>query len=148
MDTVLAYVLTGFAVICGLAGLVLFIYGLKTRITERMHCTLSTFAVVTDMLYDYDTNTRDREDSTPGTGVLYGPKLIVTIDDVKHEIFNDQYDSGYGKYKNGDVVPIMINPDNLNEYYINDGLPAGRFIYLVGLGLLVVAVFIIRYTWF
>ena len=77
-----------------------------------------------------------------------GLRLLITIDGVEHDVFNNTYDTDYYKYNEGDAVPIKVNPNNPSEYYISEGGSQGMFLYLMGAGMIVGGIFLIKYFWF
>ena len=141
MDKFVEIVFTVFSAIVVLAGAVVLIIGIKRRIHEKKNCTLSTFGIVKDIEYSYDSD--DFEPDKPST-TLYGLRLLVTIDDTEYDVFNEEYSSSCN-YRKGDAVPIMIDPYNPNEYYINDGSAASIFLILLGIGMIVAGVLFGRY---
>jgi hypothetical protein len=52
MYTLIAVIVAIFGGIVILAGAAILIYGIKTRVRERTDCTLSTFGIVKEKLYD------------------------------------------------------------------------------------------------
>lgn len=140
-----------FAGICIIAGIAVLILGIRQFFGERRHCTMSTIGIVSEVVYDHDSTHRDFDNGLmPSTAYTdYGLKLIVNINGKEQEVFNGEYDSDLNRYREGDAVRIRINPDNPNEYYIDDGsMSAGVFILLVGAGLLIAGGFILKSIWF
>ena len=147
MEGFIAIVFTIFGVIVGLLGIALFIYSARTRMVEKRDCTVPANAVVKEIEYDYDF--QNHMTDMNGVGVVTAaPRLIVMIDGEEREIFNAAFDSDTDKYKPGDVVPIKYNPDDPNEYYIDNGSSGSIFGMLLGAGMIIGAFFWIKTLWF
>ena len=147
MEGFIAIVFTAFGVIVGLAGIALFIYSVVTRVKEKRDCTVPANAVVKEIEYDYDlNNTRTGSDGT--STVMAAPRLLVMIDGEEREIFNAAFDSNTDRYRPGDVVPIKYNPDDPNEYYIDNGTSGSIFGMLLGAGMVTAAFIWVRSLWF
>lgn len=141
MDRFVEIVFTVFSAIVVLAGAAVLIIGIRRRIHEKKNCTLSTFGIVKEIEYSYDNN--DFEPDKPSTP-LYGLRLLVNIDDTEYDVFNEEYSSSCN-YRKGDAVPIMIDPYNPNDYYINDGSAASIFLILLGIGMMIAGVILGKY---
>lgn len=141
MDTLIEIVFMVFAAIVMLAGAVILIIGIRRRLHEKTTCTMSTFGIVKEILYSYDNTDPDRTNS-----VLYGLRLLVNIDDTEYDVFNEEYSSDC-KYKMGDAVPIMIDPYNPNDYYINDGSAASIFFIMLGAGMIIAGAIFAKFLW-
>jgi len=147
MYKMVAVIVAVFGGIIILAGAALLIYGIKTRMRERKNCTLSTVGIVKEKLYD-DSVVRVGSEEQFGPEYTTGLRMLITIDGVEHDVFNKIYDTEYYKYNVGDVVPIKVNPNNPSEYYINEGASQGMFLYLMGAGMIIGGIILIKYFWF
>lgn len=147
MDTLILTVVTVFAAIVIIAGAAILIYGARTRLSEKRNCTLATYGIVKEKLYDNDTIIHDGPDTRYGTEYTTGLRLLVTIDGTEHDVFNNTYDTAYYKYNEGDTVRIKINPNDLNEYYIDEGATPGFSVFLIGTGMIAFGVIMLRYFW-
>ena len=141
MDRFIEIVFMVFSVIVVLAGVAVLVIGIRRRIHEKKNCTLSTFGIVKEIEYSYDD--KDFEPDKPSTA-LYGLRLLVNIDGTEYDVFNDEYSSNCN-YRKGDAVPIMIDPYNPNDYYINDGSAASIFLILLGIGMIIAGVLFGKY---
>ena len=145
IDAIGNWAFTIFAVICGLAGSAALVYGLVLFIKENRRCTFRTTGRVIQTLYDYSDS---YQADTNGTAMC-GLRLEVELNGETLQVFNDQYSSSYCRYREGDIVPVRINPGNPNEYIVTDGSASpGLFLLLLGLGMLVAAFMLIRWVWF
>lgn len=143
MDRFVEIAIMVFSAIVILAGAVILVIGIRKKIHEKKNCTLSTFGIVKEIEYSYDNN--DFEPEKPST-VLYGLRLLVNIDGTEYDVFNEEYDS-HCKYRKGDAVPIMIDPYNPNDYYINDGSTASNFLIMLGAGMIIFGAFLDKFFW-
>ena len=138
MDSFVGIVFTIFGCIVILAGAVILVIGIRMRRREKRHCIESAVGIVKKIEYSYS----DRPDET--NSVLYGLRLLVNFEGTEYDVFNEEYSSSC-KYRVGDAVPIMLNPDDPNEYYINDGSTGSIHLICVGAGMIVVGAFIMKY---
>lgn len=138
MDSFIAIAVTLFGCIVILAGAVILVIGIRMRRREKRHCIESAVGIVKKIEYSYS----DRPDET--NSVLYGLRLLVNFEGTEYDVFNEEYSSSC-KYRVGDAVPIMLNPDDPNEYYINDGSTGSIHLICVGAGMIVVGAFIMKY---
>ena len=138
MDSFIAIAVTIFGCIVILAGAVILVIGIRMRRREKRHCIESAVGIVKKIEYSYS----DRPDET--NSVLYGLRLLVNFEGTEYDVFNEEYSSSC-KYRVGDAVPIMLNPDDPNEYYINDGSTGSTHLICVGAGMIVVGAFIMKY---
>lgn len=138
MDSFIAIAVTIFGCIVILAGAVILVIGIRMRRREKRHCIESAVGIVKKIEYSYS----DRPDET--NSVLYGLRLLVNFEGTEYDVFNEEYSSSC-KYRVGDAVPIMLNPDDPNEYYINDGSTGSIHLICVGAGMIVAGAFIMKY---
>ena len=138
MDSFIAIAVTLFGCIVILAGAVILVIGIRMRRREKRHCIESAVGIVKKIEYSYS----DRPDET--NSVLYGLRLLVNFEGTEYDVFNEEYSSSC-KYRVGDAVPIMLNPDDPNEYYINDGSTGSIHLICVGAGMIVAGVLFMKY---
>ena len=144
MDTFFEIVAMVFGGIVFVAGAALLVFGLKTMFGERKNCTLSTVGIVKEKIYDYSSSWNDPTGNHGGTYPC-GLRMLITIDDDEHNVFNETYDTSYERFNEGDVVRIKVNPDNPSEYYVNEGASPGLNLILFGAGMMIAGVFLIKY---
>ena len=145
IDMITTYAFSFFGIICIIAGAVVLFLGVRQFFNERRHCTLSAMAIVKEVMYNHDTFTNEFDPDEVHTPT-YGLKLIVDIDGTEHEVFNEEYSSDLNRYREGDAVRIKINPNNLNEYYVDDGhMTSGIFITVVGIALIGAGIYFLKY---
>ena len=138
MDSLIAIAVTIFGCIVILAGAVILVIGIRMRRRKKRHCIESAVGIVKKIEYSYS----DRPDET--NSVLYGLRLLVNFEGTEYDVFNEEYSSSC-KYRVGDAVPIMLNPDDPNEYYINDGSTGSIHLICVGAGMIVAGVLFMKY---
>ena len=138
MDPFVEIVFTIFGCIVILAGAVILVIGIRMRRREKRHCIESAVGIVKKIEYTYS----DRPDED--RSVLYGPRLLVNFEGTEYDVFNEEYSSSC-KYRVGDAVPIMINPDDPNEYYINDGSTGSIHMIVFGIGMMIAGVIFMKY---
>ena len=148
MNTLIIIVVTIFAAIVIVAGVAILVYGARTRLFEKRNCTLATYGIVKEKLYDNDTIIHDGPETRYGTEYTTGLRLLVNIDGKEYDVFNNTYSTAYYDYNEGDRVSIMINPDDLNEYYINERTSPGIFVFLLGAGMIALGAYLISVFWF
>ena len=71
---------------------------------------------------------------------------IHTADRIIEAMPDEEYSSDLDRYREGDAVRIKINPNNLNEYYVDDGhMTSGIFITVVGIALIGAGIYFLKY---
>ena len=147
MFKVVAVIVAIFAVIVIGMGTAILVFGIKQRIHERRNCTVDARGVVKEKIYD-DSVIHVGSEVKNGVEYACGLRLLINLNGVEYDVFNKIYDTAYYKYREGDVVPVKVNPDDPSEYYISEGTSQGVSLFLIGAGMIAFGVIMIKYFWF
>ncbi len=84
--------------------------------SRRQNCTSELTVKVTEVL----------EKKTSRGGMVYKP-IFESVDDARQLIINSAYYSSLVSFEIGDIVELLINPDNPQQFlYKNDSLNKGK----------------------
>ena len=132
IDTSVNVLTTGaqgaFSVLPIVAGIIFLVAGLFELVRELRGNKVRAEAVVVGM--DWKS---DPFHHSPPTAC---PRLRVDLNGQERELFNGAHSSSSRRFKEGMKVRIRINPDNPDDYYIDELLTPARFSLLVGAGLI------------
>ena len=121
-----------FAVLPLIAGAALLIVGLFELFRELRGHKIRAEAEVVGMEWK-----SDPFDNAPPMAC---PRLRVTLNGEQRELFNEAYASSHRRFREGMRVRIRVNPDDPDDYYIDELFTPARFCLALGAGMVVFGV--------